>query len=116
MARGSDPVKVRQWTKRLERFAKSERGVSEFCEREGVSTASFYQWRQKLTSVKFNNANADRDGQPEPFRQLQMAALPSGVTVRLPDGIVIDLGSDLPTIEFVVSCLLDRQAAGTGEC
>ena len=116
MARGSDPAKVRQWTKRLERFAKSGRSVSEFCEREGVSAASLYQWRQKLATVEQNKKNSDHDGELPGFQRVQVAPSLAGVSIRLPDGTVIDLNSDLATIEFVIGCLLDRQTAEAGGC
>jgi putative transposase len=37
-----------QWRELLSRFASSGLGVTEFCRRESVSTASFYQWRCRL--------------------------------------------------------------------
>ena len=48
MSRGSDPAKVKQWTQRFERFGKSGQSVTQFCKAEGISTPSFYHWRQKL--------------------------------------------------------------------
>ena len=37
-----------QWQALLARAARSDLGVREFCRREGVSTASFYTWRNRL--------------------------------------------------------------------
>lgn len=37
------------WRERLQRFSASNLTVVRFCEREGVSTASFYQWRRRLS-------------------------------------------------------------------
>ena len=48
MLRVSNPVKVQEWTGRLFRFKKSAVSVAQFCDAEGVSAASFYQWKRKL--------------------------------------------------------------------
>lgn len=120
MLRGSDPVKCQQWTERLERFAKSGRTVSEFCRTEGMSAASFYQWKRKLGSVDRNNKKLGKHGRrrkPSTFKRLHVSPpnVSSGVSIRLPDGIVMDLGSDLLTIEKIIGQVLDHQASmGTG--
>jgi len=36
------------WRMRLRRFQSSGMSVTRFCEREGVSVPSFYQWRKRL--------------------------------------------------------------------
>ena len=36
------------WAERIKRFQRTSQTVAEFCTAEGVSTASFYQWRRKL--------------------------------------------------------------------
>ncbi len=120
MLRGSDPVKCQQWTERLERFAKSGQTVAEFCRTEGISAASFYQWKQKLASVDRNNKTLGKHGRrrkPSAFKRLRVSPpnVSSGVSIRLPDGIVMDLGSDLLTIEKIVAQVLDHPAStGTG--
>jgi len=48
MSRPSDPKKLAVWRERFERFSSSGLAVGRFCAREGVSTASFYNWRKKL--------------------------------------------------------------------
>ena len=47
MGRGVDPGYCREWDERLKRCSKSGLTVAEFCEWEGVSIASFYNWRSK---------------------------------------------------------------------
>ena len=119
MLRGSNPVKWRQWTERLERFAKSGQTVSEFCHAEGVSTPSFYQWRQRLASVcRQQKKPQNRRGKSAVFKRLQVSPLDvsSGVSIRLPDGIVVELGSDLQTIERIVAQVLNHRAIGAGSC
>jgi hypothetical protein len=39
-----------QWRLLLKRFDASESSVEEFCQREAISTASFYRWRARLGS------------------------------------------------------------------
>lgn len=40
-----------RWRDRLQRFGRSRLSVAEFCRREKVSAASFYQWRKKLAAT-----------------------------------------------------------------
>lgn len=48
MGRSIDGGLWRQWQARLSRYSGSGLTVVEFCRREDVSPASFYQWRKKL--------------------------------------------------------------------
>jgi hypothetical protein len=50
MARPKDVVLEHTWRLRLKRQTTSGLSIAEFCEREGVSTASFYAWRRGLTA------------------------------------------------------------------
>ena len=50
MPRSANTAKVEEWTNRLERFAGSNLTAAKFCEAEGVSLPSFYQWKRKLTA------------------------------------------------------------------
>jgi len=115
MVRGSDPVKVRQWTERLERFGKSKESVVRFCEAEGVSQPSFYQWKKKLTGgAKAKRAPQQKRGKPTPAAAFHRVRISPGertsdVTIRLPDGSVIELRDDSPMVESLVNQLLDHQ-------
>ena len=60
MSRPSDPRKPAVWRERFERFSRSGLAVTRFCAREGVSTASFYNWRKRL---------GDKDDVDEPVAQ-----------------------------------------------
>ena len=115
MLRGSDPVKCQQWMERLERFAKSGQTVSAFCRDEGVSSPSFYHWKRKLVGVNRNHNRVAqrRRRKSTAFKQLHVSSqnVSSSVSVHLPDGIVIDLGGDLLTIEKIVAQVLERQAS-----
>jgi hypothetical protein len=122
MLRGSNAVKCEQWSERLERFAKSGQTVSGFCRAEGVSAPSFYQWKRKLGRVKTNNKlgkRGRRRDKSSAFKPLHVSPpdVSCGVSIRLPDGIVLDLGTDLLTIEKIVAQVLNHQASmGTGSC
>lgn len=48
MSRSSDSGKLAVWRERLERFSRSGLTVGRFCAGEGVSSASFYNWRKRL--------------------------------------------------------------------
>ena len=48
MARPTDPRKSLAWQRRLQQFTASGMTVSKFCDREGVSVATFQYWRHRL--------------------------------------------------------------------
>lgn len=50
MSRGPDLARREVWRRRLRDFDRGRATVAEFCRREGVSDAAFYQWRRKLAS------------------------------------------------------------------
>ena len=50
MARPKDLGLEHTWRRRLRRQAASGLSISEFCAREGVSSASFYAWRRRLAA------------------------------------------------------------------
>jgi hypothetical protein len=119
MSRGSDPAKVKQWTQRFERFGKSGQSVTQFCEAEGISTPSFYHWRQKLGRTAngrkgVSQSTRRRASRPAAFKPVDVVlpGRPFGMTIHLPDGIVIELGNDLATVETVMRQLLDRPGSG----
>ena len=92
--------KTVEWRERLKRFGKSRMTVTQFCEVEGVSAPSFYEWRRKLNAVA---------GAPV-FQQVVVtpaASWPrSGLLVRLASGAEIEVaGADLEVIRAVVGAL-----------
>jgi hypothetical protein len=128
MSRGSKPAKVQQWTDRLKRYQKSDQTVADFCQKEGVSTPTFYQWKKRLASdgnvskARPIAGNARRNGQPiqrqgeslptgSGFRSVEfLPATSSMTTIRLPNGIEIELGGDLRVTDLLVKQLLERSA------
>ena len=124
MSRGSNSLKVQQWTDRLIRFRKSSLSVKRFCKNEGVSTASFYQWRRRLGSSHANaqDGNSSQDGSSKGFRTVRLTGnatrrhaehppvSDATLTIDLPGGIQIHVAAHRETIQTVFRELLD---AGT---
>ena len=111
MARSSDPTKVAAWRGRFRRFARSGLAVARFCAKERVSVASFYYWRKNLGP----------QGRPQPvpecddaFQQVTVVSAAVGVSIRLPGGAQIEVGSErLDTVRVVIAevARADRDAA-----
>lgn len=120
MSRGTNPVKLKEWTERLARFETSNHTVAEFCEDEQVSEGTFYHWKRRLS----NGGPTTRPKRGQRTIAQKLAGEPSGfqsvvvtppkhaanVRITLPAGAVIELGHDLPTIENVVRQLFEHQA------
>ncbi len=60
MSRSPNLRKRSQWLDRLRRFARSKCSVADFCQREQVSVASFYQWRRKLSNTLTDRSDWSR--------------------------------------------------------
>lgn len=124
MVRGADSPKWSVWRERMTRFDLSTAKVAEFCAAEGVSVASFYAWRRKLTEASASTAQpattpkvASSRAAP-PFRQLvieqrpieQRVGEPSlmiRLSARLPGGIELEFSAaDQQTLRVVVSELV----------
>lgn len=88
------------WLRRIQRFSQSGLTVAEFCDREQVSVAAFYQWRRKLVTLA-NPPQAtarEQDGLPlspssgSPNGFVPVRVLPSStIEVRFPNGVVLTL-------------------------
>lgn len=88
------------WLRRMQRFSQSRLTVAEFCDREDVSVAAFYQWRRKLVA-RVNQPDAmarTQAGHPVPpssgasngFVPVRVLAS-STIEVRLHNGVVLTL-------------------------
>lgn len=117
MPRGSSPQKIKEWTSRLERFAESKQTVGEFCRHEGVSEASLYLWKKRLTPVRDvvaagNKRQGVKDkAAPRSFQAVHVTDAPvltakEETVIQLAGGVQIQLGSDLLVVELVVKQLL----------
>ena len=100
MPRTPSPELAREWRDRVCRFEHCGLTVAEFCQREGYSAASFYQWRRRLADAsEFNKKAAfvpvelstaaltfpsqNEPGEPTDLRIELRIELPGGVLVRL---------------------------------
>lgn len=105
MARSSDPTKVAAWRGRFRRFSRSGLAVARFCAKERVSVASFYYWRKNLGP----QGRPQRRPQPVPecddaFQQVTVVSAAVGVSIRLPGGAQIEVGSErLDTVRVVIA-------------
>jgi len=113
------------WRKRIEQQPQSGLTVAEFCQREGVSPATFYGWKRKLATKRLlqtknspprQKRGTRTDGQGEssatpsdvPFVQLPLSApaaspwievvLAEGTVVRLPQQNLMALQTVLRTL------------------
>ena len=110
------------------RFRKARRSVVAFCRAEGVSEASFYQWRRRLAGpsavARGEAARTHRDFTPVPakemagFTPVQLVAA-AGVAVHLPGGTQLQVPiSDRQALRLVIDRLAraDARRAGGGAC
>lgn len=123
MPRGSSPEKISLWRERLKRSEQSGLSVARFCQAEGVSQPSFYQWKKKL--VVPANSSGDLQVARRKFRAVEvsspaMSTSGSATIIRLARGVEIELGSDLRVVESIVKQLLalpsDSPPTGARSC
>ncbi|MCB9937237.1 MAG: hypothetical protein H6823_03260 [Planctomycetaceae bacterium] len=89
MSRSPNLRKRSQWLDRLSRFARSKLSVADFCQREHVSVASFYQWRRKL-----DDASSGPSDRRVPTRESFVSVQVTGSTdlqVTFPNGTRLTL-------------------------
>jgi hypothetical protein len=89
MARERGAAAERVWRERLARYRRCGETVADFCEREGVSTPTFYSWKRRL-SGRAVNGQATRRSAPL-FVPLSLGPVAAGVRIVLPGGAVVEL-------------------------
>ena len=99
------------WRRRMERFEASSATVTEFCRREEVSAAAFYQWRRRLAQERVL-ATAEECGKAArplaPQRQRAYGRSTGFVELTLPAAAVVEV--ELPNgVRVRVSA--DQEAA-----
>ena len=96
MPRSANPQKRAEWQARLRRFKPSKMSITEFCRRENVSVASFYQWRRKLAGL-----TSIVPDQPPPTRAsfvpVQVAGS-TGLQVSFPNGARLSMDTTDPEL------------------
>ena len=81
------------WAARLQRFEHAQMSVAQFCNAEGISQPSFYQWKRKLKSPQNRNAATTAGFMPVALApNLESCSAPvtyAKATMELPGGIRI---------------------------
>ena len=95
------------WLRRMQRFSQSRLTVAEFCDREDVSVAAFYQWRRKLVALGHSPGATARaqgslsaqivSGPPNGFVPVKVWQS-SAIEVRFPNGVVLTLPAGDPEV------------------
>jgi hypothetical protein len=110
--RRPDPALAGLWRQRLQRFEHSGLSAVAFCAKEGVSTATFYAWRQRLCQPPAEPAVAPDGPSDGATRLLPVRLFPATapVEVVLPGGLVLRLtpGCDLDFVRSLVATLGER--------
>ena len=128
MSRLTQPAGIQLWLDRLNRQAASRLTVAEFCQREAVSVPSFYQWKRRLSPRVGSASVRHRSRQPQQslgnpavaqqprFTELVLSASPAAVSVSLPGGITISLGSQAEMAAVIVDRLLQHAFNKVASC
>jgi hypothetical protein len=119
MARQRSVLTERMWRERVRRFRQSGVTVAEFCDFEGVSTASFYVWQRRLRHAGAVACEAGLAGQSDPgqalFVPVSVRPVAAEVRIDVADGVVIRLPLDADE-RLLRSCLRAAvDAASRGE-
>jgi len=104
--------KADEWADRLQRKSESSLSVSQFCELEGVSQASYYNWKSRLekpqdlkSDLVGGGPTTTEDQQPARAKDTEIAS-GGGMVIRLPNGITIELGNDPVIAELVLQRIM----------
>lgn len=90
--------------------------MAEFCRRDGVSVASFYQWRRQLAEASplARSTRSQRGPGSDATASFQQVLLAGAgvVTIELPSGVRVELPADrLPLVRAVVADLLAAETS-----
>ncbi len=118
MARSSDSPKGVAWRRRVRRYGCSGLTVVRFCKEEGVSTASFYRWRNRLAEqgLPTRNADARRTAttgveQRPVFQPVRVRRAETPISIQLPGGVRVEVPAEnLDAVRAVLDELLRQDA------
>ena len=115
MSRFSKSERIRSWLDRLNRFASSGQSVASFCQSEGISAPSFYQWKRRLApsidppNPPRRSAAQNVDRLPRGFAELVVTdRAAAGATISLPGNILIQLGDHQAIAATIVQQVLQH--------
>ena len=118
MSRGPDLARRELWRRRLREYERSNSTIADFCDRAGVSTAAFYQWRRKLADAT-SPEGAEKDeglATPSPgaaslnFLPVEIMGPRNGdvVEVLLPNGIRVLVPSCQESLRTILESLVSK--------
>ena len=117
MSRLSRAERVEIWRQRIDRYLASGQTVAAFCEAEGVSAPSFYQWKRRLVTRRDESSPSRQNGRgglrtgsstsAAQFTELVVTGQQDTAQAQLPNGVSISLGRE-PTI---AATIVDRLIA-----
>ena len=88
------------WSKRLDRFARSQMTIAEFCKSEGVSSASFYHWKKKRTLSQIRQPTKPNNFVPVALTAASVNPRRGGeVNIELPGGIRVRIDVPVATAQ-----------------
>jgi hypothetical protein len=97
MRRGLDAGKLELWRRRMREFERGTETVAAFCGRLGVSAASFYLWRRRVTGLADETSGPKSPGRSAPqsgqARVPPLSFLPVQITGQAPSVIEVLLTS-----------------------
>ena len=111
MGRQMDPRKAAVWERRLVRFGESGLTVGRFCDREGVSIATFHYWQRKLREASVDETAWATPAAPVArFDPVDVVSRPA-VTIRFASGAVMEIPEDREDLVKAVVLTLTTEAA-----
>jgi hypothetical protein len=82
--------------------------VARFCEDEGVSTASFYRWRNRLAHRRPATRGVERT---PVFQPVRVTGAEASISIQLPGGVRVEVPAEnLDAVRTVLSELLRQDA------
>jgi len=103
------------WTDRLRRYQQSGLSVARFCEKEGVSTPSFYQWKKRLAQAPAAHSLLVSKGTRKAevaFQQLTLVPSTAVVAIAWQSGVRMELPAEnVPLVRAVVAEVLHAEHA-----
>jgi hypothetical protein len=116
MGRAADWSKRRVWQQRLQRFEHGDLTVAAFCQAEGVSVASFQQWRRILGGrpVARRDARQTSTTSRQAFLPVQIVGAAT-IEIHLPNGARLAVpAGDLTALEAAIAAV-GRLPTASGE-
>ena len=119
MARRQRTEREMYWQDLIDRQGASKQSIADFCQDEGISTASFYAWRHRLRfSCRPVPSQRPRSALV-PVRIVSEPSLPrEAIIIEWPGGIVLRIatGCDAATLRTVVATLTAETTREAGSC